>query len=109
MGKNLIVDENMYGYALGSEGATSVYVEHCLVNGSGSVFPPHWHEQLLLMYIKKGTLMLQCMEQRILAEQDSIVLVNPNEIHSTIYYIYGRAYGRKNHPCRAFRSYTLKP
>ena len=82
MGKNLIVDENMYGYALGSEGATSVYVEHCLVNGSGSVFPPHWHEQLLLMYIKKGTLMLQCMEQRILAEQDSIILVNPNEIHS---------------------------
>jgi len=73
MGKNLIVDENMYGYALGREGATSVCVEHCLVNGS--VFPPHWHEQLLLMYIKKGTLILQCMEQRILAEQDSIVHV----------------------------------
>jgi len=82
MGKNLIVDENMYGCSLGREGATSVYVEHCSVNGSGSGFPPHWHEQLLLMYIKKGTLMLQCMEQRILAEQNSIVLVNPNEIHS---------------------------
>lgn len=82
MGKNLIIDENMYGYASGNDESLSIHIEHCFVNGSGSVFPPHWHEQLLLMYIKSGTLVLRCREQRILAEQNSIVIVNPNEIHS---------------------------
>ncbi|OPJ57624.1 AraC family transcriptional regulator [Clostridium chromiireducens] len=82
MGKDFIIDENMYGYSLENVGGASVHVEHCFVSGSGSVFPPHWHEQLLLMYIKKGELLLKCREERILAEQDSIAVVNPNEIHS---------------------------
>lgn len=82
MGKKFIVDENMYGYSLENDRGTSIFIEHCLINGIGSVFPPHWHEQLLLMYIKKGILVLQCREERILGEQDSIVIANPNEIHS---------------------------
>ncbi|EHI96826.1 transcriptional regulator, AraC family [Clostridium sp. DL-VIII] len=82
MEKNLIIDENMYGYTSGNYRLPPIHIEHCFANGSESVFPPHWHEQLLLMHIKRGTLILRCREQRILAKQNSIIVVNPNEIHS---------------------------
>lgn len=82
MGWDLVVDENMHGHAMNDEKLVSVLMEYCCFEENGAIFPPHWHEQLILMYIKEGTLQLQCGEQKIIAEQNSIAIVNPNEIHS---------------------------
>ncbi|TCL56023.1 AraC family transcriptional regulator [Hydrogenispora ethanolica] len=82
MGNDLIIDENMYGHALGKNETSPLHIEHYFFKENGTIFPPHWHEQFMLMYVKKGMLLLQCGKQKILAEQDSIAIVNPNEIHS---------------------------
>lgn len=82
MGGNLTIDENMYGYALGKSKSIPIHIEHYFFKENGTIFQPHWHEQFMLMYIQKGVLLLKCGEQKILAEQDSIAIVNPNEIHS---------------------------
>lgn len=82
MGKNLKIDENMHGYIAENEKLVPIHMEHCYVQEDGSIFPPHWHEQLVLMYIKKGKLALQCGKQKIIAGQDTIAIVNPNEMHS---------------------------
>jgi AraC-type DNA-binding domain-containing proteins len=82
MGNDLLINENMYGYAKGKYQSRVVEVEHCVFMKNASVIPPHWHEQLLLMYIEKGTLELMCVEQKIIANQGEIIIVNPYEIHS---------------------------
>jgi AraC-type DNA-binding domain-containing proteins len=82
MGKDLIIDENMYGHVLGKNETLPIAIEHYCFKENGTIFPPHWHEQFMLMYIEKGVLLLRCGKQKILAGQDSIAIVNPNEIHS---------------------------
>ncbi len=82
MGKDLIIDENMYGHVLGKAETIPMHIEHNFFKENGTIFPPHWHEQLMVMYIARGTLELQCGKERILAGKDSIAIVNPNEIHS---------------------------
>ena len=82
MGKDLLINENMYGYVKEKNESRAVSMEHCFIVENGSITPPHWHEQLLLMYIAKGTLVLMCGEQKITAEQGTILIVNPYEIHS---------------------------
>ncbi len=82
MGIDLIIDENMHGHAEKSEKLVPVHLEHCYFEESGAIFSPHWHEQLILIYLKKGTLILKCGEQKLIVEKNSIAVVNPNEIHS---------------------------
>lgn len=82
MERKLIIDENMYGRSWGENELISVHPEHHFYKEKGIIFPPHWHEQLMLMYVAKGVLMLQCGEQRILVEQGSIAIANPNEMHA---------------------------
>lgn len=79
---SLTIDENMYGYALGESKSIPIHIEHYFFKENGTIFPPHWHEQFMLMYIQKGVLLLKCGGQEILTDQDSIAIVNPNEIHS---------------------------
>lgn len=82
MGKDLIIDENLYGHVLRENETIPVYIEHHFFKENGAIFPPHWHEQFMLMYIEKGALLLQCGKLQILVARDSIAVVNPNEIHS---------------------------
>jgi AraC family transcriptional activator of pobA len=82
MGKNMIINDNMYGYALGKAESSPISIEYCSIKENGNVFPPHWHHQLVMMYVEKGTLALMCGDKKILVQQDSIGIVNPNEIHS---------------------------
>lgn len=82
MGKDLLVNENMYGYAEGRDEASQIIMEHILIEENGSGAPPHWHDQLLLMYIVKGEMTVLCRNQKVLGEQGDIIIVNPNEIHS---------------------------
>ena len=82
MGKNLIINQNMYGQDMEKSEMSPVYMEHCFYRESGNIFLPHWHEQLELMYLEQGRAVLLCGEQKIFAEQNTIIIVNPNEIHS---------------------------
>ncbi len=59
MGKNLIIDENMHGHVSENENAIPTLIEYCYFQEDGTIFPPHWHEQLILMYINKGTMELR--------------------------------------------------
>lgn len=82
MGKKLIVNENMFGHGEENKLNVPIFVEHCTVTESGMIFPPHWHEQLILMNIRSGSLVLQCVGQEFVANQGDVLVVNPNEIHS---------------------------
>ncbi|WP_238881840.1 AraC family transcriptional regulator [Clostridium sp. YIM B02551] len=82
MGNDLLINENMYGYAKDKDQSRVVDIEYCIFMENESIIPPHWHEQLLLMYIEKGTLELTCGEQKVIANQGEIIIVNPYEIHS---------------------------
>ncbi|WP_143162244.1 hypothetical protein [Sporobacter termitidis] len=55
---DLIIDENMYGHASGKNKSIPVHIEHYFFKENGSIFPPHWHEQFMLMYVKQGVLLL---------------------------------------------------
>jgi Transcriptional regulator containing an amidase domain and an AraC-type DNA-binding HTH domain len=79
---NLQIDENMYGYSLNQNKLNPIQIDHYYFKENGTIFPPHWHEQLMLMYVAEGVLLLHCGEQKIFAERNTIVIVNPNEIHS---------------------------
>lgn len=79
---NLVVEENMYGHDSEKNESIPIHLEHYFITEPGSVFPPHWHEQFMIMYIVKGMLLLQCGDSVISAEQETIAIVNPNEIHS---------------------------
>ncbi|MEK4057144.1 AraC family transcriptional regulator [Paenibacillus sp. FSL F4-0087] len=82
MGRELVVNENMYGYVEDKEISKPIITEYCSFNEKGSIFPPHWHEQLMILYIEKGKMILQAGNQQIIGEQGTILIVNPNVIHS---------------------------
>ncbi len=82
MGQNLKIDENLHGYDNESESIDVVQIEFSCHQESGIIFPPHWHEELVLMYIKTGTLLLECDGEKRVVQPDCIAIVNPNEIHS---------------------------
>ncbi|WP_415640132.1 AraC family ligand binding domain-containing protein, partial [Paenibacillus taichungensis] len=72
----------MYGYVEDKEISKPIITEYCSFNEKGSIFPPHWHEQLMILYIEKGKMILQAGNQQIIGEQGTILIVNPNVIHS---------------------------
>ena len=82
MGQNLLIDENLHGYDNKSESIDIVQFEFSCHNETGMIFPPHWHDELVLMCIKTGTILLECDGKKKLIQENDIAIVNPNEIHS---------------------------
>ena len=82
MGIKLVINENLYGYVSENHDSIPVHIDHYVFEEMGPIFPSHWHEQFMLMYIKKGELLLQCGTKKIVAEEESIAIINPNEMHS---------------------------
>jgi hypothetical protein len=51
LGSNLLIDGNMHGYDNESEFVDIIQLEFCSRKETGLIFPPHWHEELVLMYV----------------------------------------------------------
>jgi AraC family transcriptional regulator, transcriptional activator of pobA len=81
MGQHLLIDENMHGYDKETEIVDIVQLEFSCHKESGMIFPPHWHQELILMYITTGALLLECEGKKNLVKEKCIAVVNPNEIH----------------------------
>ncbi len=82
MGQNLFVDDNLFGYDKKNEATNAVWVEYSCPMEEGMIFPPHWHEELILIYVKSGMLLLECNGRGINMQSDSVAIINPNELHS---------------------------
>lgn len=48
----------------------------------GLYFWPHWHAEIEILYITEGSARFQLEQNEYVAEKDSIVIVNSNELHS---------------------------
>lgn len=82
MGSSLLIDGNMHGYDNESEIVDMIQLEFCSHKETGMIFPPHWHEELVLMYVKSGILLLNCEGENYVVNEKCIAVINPNEIHS---------------------------
>lgn len=52
------------------------------INTRMEYFRPHWHEQIEMHYILKGSSLFLCNEKEIAAEKGSLVVFNGNELHA---------------------------
>lgn len=48
----------------------------------GRVFQNHWHEQMQLYYFTEGRAIVQCSGKSYEAEENSVMVMNANELHS---------------------------
>lgn len=72
----------MYGHDTESEIVDIVQLKLSCHIENGMIFPPHWHEELVLMYVKTGVLLLKCEGENYVVNNRRISIINPNEIHS---------------------------
>jgi AraC-like DNA-binding protein len=72
----------MHGYDNESEFVDIIQLEFCSRKETGLIFPPHWHEELVLMYVMTGVLLLKCEGENYVINEKCIAVINPNEIHS---------------------------
>lgn len=48
---------------------------------SGSIFNSHWHEALEILYIMKGSAVIECSADKITVHPGDVVVINVNELH----------------------------
>lgn len=57
--------------------------EHYFIHGARHAFqiPVHWHEEMEIIYVKKGTLHIRINEMEYIGTDGDIYFVNPRELH----------------------------
>lgn len=57
--------------------------EHYFIHGARHAFqiPVHWHEEMEIIYVKKGTLHIRINEMEYIGMDGDIYFVNPRELH----------------------------
>ncbi len=65
---------------------TRLQLHIALIKDSLFYSPPHWHGHLEILFIQKGYMTAYINEQKYTLQENDILIVNPNELHSTSTY-----------------------